>query len=780
MSSDLRTRPAPRADERPALSLAQRARPDDRPAPRRDLAVTIGLFAALVAALLPVLPVVKPGAWMLGAVALAALILAAGALARRRRIPAVGVSLIEAAAWVLFMTGVFLPETALLWIIPTLDTFGAVPPLVDQAVIEIANGSAPLDASPALSVMIVGAMGLLALIVDHVVLTARLPLLASVGILAVSLIPSIAVPGDLDVMAFVLLAASILFLIRAETGSRVTAPVRAAERTAGIPATAVGIAAVAVIVTLVATPLLPAPIPRTGTGVGSGPGIDASLQLGDDLRRPIEVEVLRVRTSGTEAPYLRATTLSRFDGAIWLPDRVRTVPLASEEGLGELEAGEDIRQVEATTSVDIVNLASIWAPIPYPAVSVTGLEGGWAAVPYNRTVVSQAGTAQGQDYEVLSATPRPTLEQIRASEADSATLREELTALPDDLPPIIAETAAQVTAGTTTDYDALIALQRWFRGSEFRYSLSAPVADGFDGTGADAVADFLEVKAGYCIHFASAFALMARTLDMPTRIVVGYLPGVPTTERIDDEVVYSVPSSLLHAWPEVHFEGIGWVGFEPTNSLGNPTSFLPASVAPGQVGDPGDTEPRPTATPSTNPSANPLDLDDPRAGETAGEAVRTVNPLPTLSALFAILLLLAVPAIVRDVRRRQLAAAAEAGDSAAAWITVQDAAIDVGIPVPASESPRAFAARLVAEHGAPSRELGVLATAIERASYASSAVAGYWHGNDVADAAASVRAALLRGASPARRVLAVIAPRSLVIRPGSIYAAGAEARVRAR
>ncbi|MFX7090865.1 transglutaminase-like domain-containing protein, partial [Acinetobacter baumannii] len=41
----------------------------------------------------------------------------------------------------------------------------------------------------------------------------------------------------------------------------------------------------------------------------------------------------------------------------------------------------------------------------------------------------------------------------------------------------------------------------------------------------DAVARFLQERTGYCVHFASAFAVMARTLDMPSRIVVGYLPG---------------------------------------------------------------------------------------------------------------------------------------------------------------------------------------------------------------------------------------------------------------
>jgi transglutaminase-like putative cysteine protease len=749
-------------------------------APQRgNLMLAGAVLAALSAALLPVLPMIKPGSWVIGAVLLAALVLAAGYAARRLRLPAVAVSLIEAVVWLVFMTVVFLGGTTLLWIIPTGQTIGVAVELVNEAMEQITLGAAPLDATVALSFLIVGAMGLLALVVDHVVLTARMPLLASIGIIAVSLIPAIAVPGDVDLMAFVLLAIAILFLIRAETRSREEPLTRESERSAGVPATAIGIGAVAVVVALVATPLLPEPLPRPGAGFG-GPGIDASLQLGDDLRRPQEIEVMRVHTNAAEAPYLRATTLSRFDGAIWQPDRVRTVPLESEPGLGEVDVDPGIRVAEYRTDVEVTNLSSIWAPIAFPAVDVTGLDGRWAAVPFNRTVISQSGSTQGQTYEVVSHVPKPTLEQIRAREATSDEARDETTGVPDGLPPIVEELALQVTAGTTTDYDALVALQRWFRGGDFRYSLSAPVEEGFDGTGAEAVAQFLEVKEGYCIHYASAFALMARTLGMPTRIVVGYLPGIATQDTIDEQVVYSVPSSLLHAWPEVYFQGLGWIGFEPTNGLGSPTNFLPASAAEGQLGNPDDPTPGPTSSASATPTAAPGDLLDPRDEAAGGSSVGTVTSLPTVSVVLGILLLLAAPALVREVRRRQQLTAARNGDTLAAWTTVQDAAIDVGIAVPPSESPRAFAARLVSDHGAHPDDLEVLTRAIERASYAPARVAEYWHGDDVPDAAAAVRAGLLRSATPARRLLAVVAPRSLIIRPGSVYAAGAGARVRAR
>ncbi|TQJ31340.1 DUF3488 and transglutaminase-like domain-containing protein [Microbacterium sp. SLBN-146] len=750
----------------------------DRPTGTRrgDLLVTLAVLGALLAALLPVLPMVRPGPWLLGTVMLAGILLGAGFAARRRGLPAVAVSLIEAVLWVVFLTFVFFRDSALLWVVPSFETFREVPALFQTALDEITVGAAPLEATPALSFLIVAALGILTIVVDHVVLTARMPLLASVGILAVSLIPAIAVPRGIDVMAFLLLAAALLFLLRAETRSREDAPARAAERSAGVPATAVGIAAIALVVTLVATPALPQPFARTGTGPGGGPGIDASLQLGDDLRRPEPVEVLRVRSSQTDAPYLRATTLSRFDGAVWLPDRVRTVPLDSEFGLGALGIAEDIRMVDTTTNVDVVDLASVWAPIPYPAVEVSGLDGRWAAVPYNRTVVSQSGSTQGQSYEVVASVPRPTLEQIRATQADAADIFDDAKSLPAEVPSIVAELAAEVTAETTNDYDALIAMQRWFRGGEFRYSLDAPVEDGFDGTGAEAVAEFLEVREGYCIHFASAFALMARTLGMPTRIVVGYLPGVATQERIGDQLVYSVSSSLLHAWPEVYFQSVGWIGFEPTAGLGTPTAFAPAAVTPNPVTESDDAAPQPSASASPSPSAS-TNLLDPRDDAAAGGTVTTANPLPAVGVVLAILLLLSLPGLLRVIRRRQLLAASRAGDSAAAWTTVQDAAIDVGIAVPGAESPRAFAERLVLEHGVPPDAMDTLVAAIERASYAPPRVAEFWHGDDVTDAAIAVRASLRDSAPPARRILAVLAPRSLVVRPGSVYAAGARARV---
>ncbi|WP_442576653.1 transglutaminase family protein [Microbacterium sp. F51-2R] len=757
-------------------------RPDDRDQRRpADLPLTLGVFVAILAALMPVLGVVKPWPWLGVSLLLVILILGAGYVARRYRLPAVAVSLIEVSIWAVALTFLYFRDTALLWLIPTPETFRAIPESIAVASNDIALGAAPLQAGPELSFLIVGATALLAIIIDHVVLTARMPLLAGVGLIAVSLIPSIAVPRGIEVWSFVLLAGAILFLIRADTRSREPQGEREASRSAGVPATALGIGAIAVVVAVVAAPLLPQPTAQPGgAGIGAGPGIDVTLQLGDDLRRPRETVSLLVHTDMSSAPYLRAATLSEFTGSVWQPDRSRSLPLGSEFALSDVSVEPDVRVAEYTTTVEVRDLVSPWLPVTFPAVAVNGLQGDWEAVPYNRTVLSRTTSTAGQVYEIVSHQPRPTLEQMRAANSGGPQIRDDTTALPDDLPTIIRDTAQEVTANATNDYDALAELQRWFRGGAFRYSLDAPVEDGFDGSGADAVAKFLDVKEGYCVHFASAFALMARTLGMPSRIVVGYLPGNATNDSVDGETVYEVTSSMLHSWPEVYFDGIGWVPFEPTTGLGVPTTFAPAATSQGSADNPQDSplEPSTSATPDLPES----DRNTGDSGTTdASSTTTSMNPLPSVGIVIVILLFLAIPAVLRAVQTRSLLRAAEQGDAVAAWLVVVDAAIDLGIPVPASESPRSLGRRLIDESGAPLAQTTQLVRAIERASYAQGGKHRLWESTPLSDAATAVRTALFENASSAQRLVAVMVPRSLVIRPGSVYAgAGARARSRSR
>ena len=70
---------------------------------------------------------------------------------------------------------------------------------------------------------------------------------------------------------------------------------------------------------------------------------------------------------------------------------------------------------------------------------------------------------------------------------------------------------------------------------------------------------------------------MLRTLGIPTRVAVGFTSGVPLG---DGE--YSVLGRNAHAWPEVWFDGIGWVAFEPTPGRGAPNAQSYTGLPPQQ------------------------------------------------------------------------------------------------------------------------------------------------------------------------------------------------------
>lgn len=750
------------------------------PRRRRDATLlSIGLFVALAAAMLPAFSVIAPGSWVAGAAGLSAAVLAAGLGVRLARLPALAASLVEVVVWVVLLTAMFGRPTALLGLIPTPATVASVPGLLDAAAEEIRVGVAPVSAATGLSFLLIAAFGALAIVLDHVVLTARMPLLAGVGLVAVSLIPTIAIPSDVDVWSFVVLAAALLFLLRIDTRARVQADSVARRprtpRRVGASATALGVAAVAVIVAVVATPLLPQPGLRFASGGTGGVGttINPNLELGNDLRQPRDVDVLSVRTTAPSAPYLRAVTLSSFDGSVWQPDSSDTVPVRDDAPVFDpLVVDGEIAVADWTTDIDVDQLDSPWLPVPYPASTVTGLQGDWLGMPQNRTVVSRSGSTRDQVYEVQSTVARPTLEQIRARPVGGGNLGDAVRTLPANVPAIIGDTAREVTAGTQNPYDALIALQTWFRSSEFRYSLDAPVDSGFDGAGLDAVADFLQVRAGYCVHYASAFAVMARTLDMPSRIVVGYLPGSATGTPSDGRTTFVVSSSQLHAWPEVYFEGIGWVPFEPTNSLGVPTNFASSSPngASNAPATPQQDAATPGAQPSTAPSQDgPVDVGDQDGVGTGAGAGRGAAWVPAALAGLLVVLLAATPAVVRLVMRRRRLHAARAGDAVAAWTALREDAVDLGIPSPAAESPRAFAARLIADHGADADALDLLRAALERVSYAGDAIDPS-AGAGLADAVDRARVTLAAAASRPRRLGARLVPRSLLVRPGAASA----------
>lgn len=710
--------------------------------------VVPGALAGLAAltALWPFTSVISPGTWSFVVVTVIVAVVGVGMLVRhllRRHSEGIaGAVALPAQALVAIgvLTLLVAGDTAVLGVVPTAATLTLVQALGAAAAEQIVFGSAPLDASPGLAAALGAGFAVVTILLDQLV-AARVAVLATVLFATVGALPMIITLGPPNLAWFVAAAIVALLLFRHTARRHPESPRRASA------AVAVSVGAAAIVTTLVVAPLLPLGSSIAGTGVGVT--VDASLRLGDDLRQPSPVEVLTVATKADAAPYLRLTTLSRFDGRVWQPDRG---DLQSQiDGFGEPEWGEDIPTAEYTTSIRVLRMSSSWLPLPYPATEVQGLSAAWRVSPENRTLFSRRGDAVGNDYTVTSLRVTPTLEQIRATEAAPPRPREEDV----ELPAIIGQQAAEVTADEQTDYDRLVALQDWFR-SQFEYSLETPVEEGFDGTGADAVARFLEERSGYCVHFAGAFALMAESLGMQVRVVVGYLPGTLTNEKRGDESIFSVSSDQLHSWPEVLFPGIGWVPFEPTASLGVPTAFRAGTTQGGTTGGPAD--PAPTTAPQTEETTAPeVDRGDADPGSSEAGELRRLDPTPVILLTLGIVVLLLVPAAIRLLERRVRMRRAAQGDAAAAWAELRDTLLDLQVPVSDAESPRIRAASLVRDAGADEAALRVLTAAVERANYARTAE----RGDDLAAPLEVVLDSLRRHVDRRVRVRALLLPRSL-------------------
>lgn len=116
------------------------------------------------------------------------------------------------------------------------------------------------------------------------------------------------------------------------------------------------------------------------------------------------------------------------------------------------------------------------------------------------------------------------------------------------------------------------------------YDLNAPAVP----EGEDFTLYFLnESRRGYCMHFASAAALLLREMGIPARYVSGYVTRTVVPGRVD------VADRSAHAWVEVYLDGYGWYPVEVTP--GYQGDALPWVAGAGT----------PTPTPSAKPSATP-------------------------------------------------------------------------------------------------------------------------------------------------------------------------------
>jgi hypothetical protein len=299
-----------------------------------------------------------------------------------------------------------------------------------------------------------------------------------------------------------------------------------------------------------------------------------------------------------------------------------------------------------------------------------------------------------------------------------------------------------------------LAIQNQLRNGAFSYDESTPAEQGYDGDGLGVIAKFLQVKAGYCIHFASTMAVMARLEGIPSRIVVGYQPG----ESQAGTSARSVTSDDLHAWPELYFDGIGWVRFEPTPGRGSVPAYAPLPSA--------NVAGTPTATPSSAAVATPTPAASgaATAGNRGGSGFAFGPALRGGGIALLVLVVLALPGLFRAARRRRRLSRLGRDGPAGAWREILDSAVDLRLQTGRGRSPRGIEAVIAQQAGPSPQVLAALArlrAAYERQVYSRDGATAT--AEDVTLVLDALRGRATRGS----RAAAIVAPRSVVGTLGS-------------
>lgn len=713
-------------------------------------------YSALATALasLCMMPLLTTRSWFTHALLVIAVIAAVGAGLRRSPLYRWTVPVGQLLVLLLLMLLGFAGAGGVL---PGPSTMRVLDRVLAAGLDDIQQYAIPAPPTAGLRLILVSAVGLIAVAVDTVAVTYRRSALAGLPLLALYSVGTALAGEHGSWVWFAVAAVGYLLLLFAEGQDRVSrwgrvfyggargsvesGRVRPGGRQVGVLALAVAL-------------LLPAVLPHwssglldSGSGGSKGKGVGGSLSTSLDplvsleaaVTKPTDAELLTYTLDSplADQTYLRTGSLDQFDGTNWklgsttVNDLPATLP--TPEGLRNAQ----LPRIEGDFEVS-ERLEGSWLPMPYPAASVRVPDpGAWKLDPLTRTVLPTNDKAiRGLRYHVSALDVRPTATELRVAGTAPQDVREHYTAVPSDLPPVVTEKAKAVTAGARNDYDRAMALVNWFTGPDFTYDTSVN-----GGTGSNAISVFLRDRRGFCVHFASTMAAMARTLKIPARVAVGFTPG---DNKGGD--VYSVTGRMYHAWPELYFAGYGWLRFEPTPSRGVPARYTESSsvptAAPTQQATAAPQSASAAPAPSSGSDCTPKQR---QLGEcdTKGKAVAKAaeeswllsgQVLGTLAAVLVLLALLLAPMLWRAaVRRRRLGGGGRRGPGGsgpaeltdaqvlAAWDELIDSAWDLGIPPDESRTPRSAARRITekAQLDADSAAAtGRLALATERVLYA--------------------------------------------------------------
>ncbi|MEU4480179.1 transglutaminaseTgpA domain-containing protein [Micromonospora sp. NPDC023966] len=381
-------------------------------------------------------------------------------------------------------------------------------------------------------------------------------------------------------------------------------------------------------------------------------------------------KLLDVRTeAGAEPPRIRLAVLSDYDGVTWRVGATyrnagRVLP-AAEPAPGA--ATEPVRQ-----EITVADLTGRLLPaVPTPR-EVTGAR--VAYDPATGTLIRPEGLTPGLRYTVASVRERPDTNLLSTANVPAGDAVARVLRVADGAPEQLRRLATQLAEENGAPYARASAIAD-FLAEHYRVTADAPSGHAYPN-----LAFFLfgprngGGQRGTSEQFAAAFAVLGRLAGLPTRVVVGFEPKADGPVRAAD----------AYAWPEVLFEGVGWVPFDPMPRPDEQPRPVEEDFRPKPEDPPPSEVPAPTVEPTATP---PAAAGPDRSGGPGGPGTPVlVGGGVGGLVLLAGALLLTLAALRRNLTRARLAQGDPGRRIAGAWRELTDALRLAGHPVGADLS----------------------------------------------------------------------------------------------
>lgn len=600
--------------------------------------------------------VIAGGLWLVYLAVAITVIGGTGVLLRSARLPVPVVALGQLLALTSVLVTIF-TRSGVLVVLPGPQSLTDLVEKLGEAMVEVQTGVPPVPDSEAMRCLVMVAIGLVAILVDLLAVGAKAPAASGLVLLCVFAVPASLADEMLPVWTFVFGAGAFALLLAVDGQHRHEAwrgKLPGGGQSGSAPA-ATGVAALAVVIALIAGASLAfvgtvGRLPGSGDQIGGGSGglgIDPMTELRGMLNQGAPRELFRVRDLPTSA-YLRAMTLREY-----VPDKGWQLGGNLPEGVAAdgalpVQPGDRGDGEVVNVKIEPVNWVDNWLPVYGRPRGIQEVDDNWRYDPVRGMVYSVRARKSGE-YTLQTVLETPSADTLRRTSGQVDVEAEYLEA--PGVESRVADLARRIVSGHDNQFDQATALYRYFTDGTQGFTYTTQTSD--TDTSADALADFvLAGKKGFCEQYASAMAIMARSVGMASRVALGFTAGFPTGDY------QTITSQDAHAWVEIYFPGYGWMVFDPT-PLSDGRGVTPPYISGMSPDDEEDgstagatTTTTTTAAPGTSSSASAVPGAQGQDGTGQVDEPTPTWHLATLIVAFLVALLVTAPVLFGGERKK--------------------------------------------------------------------------------------------------------------------------------